>query len=315
MKGFKKKTSTTDRRTEIIKTTWKDGTTNMEMMPVAAILGAVFLWGSSFCAMRIVLEDLNPMGVLFCRYFIAFICLIPISKKIIPKTIYKGDWKILISMALFQPCLYFLFESNALTYTTSSQAGIISACLPLMVAFAARIFLFETLRIKTIIGLVLSIIGMIFLTVFQSSQPQASNPALGNMLEVGAMASACAYMILIKQLSSRYSAWTLTGFQVTAGVIFFLPGIMDVLSANPEIWQFKLIGLLTFLGAGVSLTAFALYNWGISKTDASTASIFINLIPVTAIFLGWIVLGETLNKAQSIAAAVVISGVFLSSKK
>ncbi len=287
----------------------------MEWLPVAAILGAVFFWGSSFCTMRIALENLNPMGVLFCRYFIAFICLIPISKKIIPKTIHKGDWKILISMALFQPCLYFLFESNALTLTTSSQTGIISACLPLMVAVAARIFLFETLKIKTIIGLILSITGVIFLTVFQSSQLQASNPVLGNLLEVGAMASACAYMILIKQLSSRYSAWTLTGFQVTAGVIFFLPGLMDVLSANPGIWKFKLIGLLIFLGAGVSLTAFALYNWGISKIEASTASVFINLIPVTAVFLGWMVLGETLNPAQSIAAAVVIAGVFISSRR
>jgi drug/metabolite transporter (DMT)-like permease len=315
LKGFKNKTSTTDNSTEITKPPWKDGSKSMDMLPVAAILGAVFLWGSSFCTMRIVLENLSPMGVLFCRYFIAFICLIPISKKIIPKTIHKGDWKILISMALFQPCLYFLFESNALIYTTSSQAGIISACLPLMVAVAARIFLFETLKIKTIIGLILSIIGVIFLTVFQSSQPQASNPVLGNLLEVGAMASACAYMILIKQLSSRYSAWTLTGFQVTAGMIFFLPGIIDVLSANLEIWQFKLIGLLIFLGAGVSLTAFALYNWGISKIEASTASVFINLIPVTAIFLGWIVLGETLNQAQSIATTVVIAGIFISNRK
>jgi len=136
--------------------------TNQNILPITALLCAVVLWGSSFCTMRIALEDLSPLGVMFCRYLIAFIFLIPISKKIIPKTIHKGDWKIIISMALFQPCLYFLFESNALIYTTSSQAGIISACLPVMVAFAAWFFLSEAIGVKTIIGLILSFTGVIF---------------------------------------------------------------------------------------------------------------------------------------------------------
>jgi len=129
------------------------------------------------------------------------------------------------------------------------------------------------------------------------------------------MASACAYMILVKNLSQRYNAWTITGIQVAAGLIFFSPGIINITAADPEIWQLKLIFLLLFLGAGVSLAAFALYNWGISKINVSQASVFINLIPVIAIFLGWIILGETLNLAQSIAALIVISGVLLSSQK
>ena len=288
---------------------------NKEILPVVAILGAVFLWGSSFSIMRIVLEDLSPFGVLFCRHLAGFICLLPIAKKIIPKTIHKGDWKILIAMATFQPCLYFLFESNALMYTTSSQAGIISACLPVMVAFAAWFFLSETIEAKTIIGLIFSIIGVIFLTLFQGSQSQAANPILGNMLELAAMISACGYMILVKDLSKRYSALTLAGMQVTAGLLFFTPGIINITAIPNETWQIKLICQLIFLGAGVSLTSFALYNWGVSKIDVSKASVFINLIPVIAIFLGWMLLGETLNLAQSIAAGIIIIGVFISNQK
>jgi len=136
------------------------------MLPVLSIIGAVILWGSSFSAMRILLQDLDPFAVMFCRLFIAFICIIPISRKIFPKSYQKGDWKILLPMVLFQPCLYFLFESRALTFTTSSQAGIISACLPLMVAVAAFFFLSESISKKTIIGLILSISGVILLTLF-----------------------------------------------------------------------------------------------------------------------------------------------------
>ena len=285
------------------------------ILPTLSIIGAVFLWGSSFVAMRIVLKDLHPFAVMFCRLFSALIFIIPISIKLFPKSYQKNDWKILLSMVLFQPCLYFLFESNALTFTTSSQAGVISACLPLMVAVAAWFFLSESINSKTIIGLILSICGVILLTIFQSKQVYAPHPVLGNILEVGAMFSACANLILIKKLSSNYGAWSLTGMQIIAGTIFFLPGVKYIINADPSIWTMQLIFLLLYLGICVSFLAFGLYNWGISKIKVSRASIFINLIPVTAVMLGWLILGETLNSKQMVAAIIVISGVLLSNQK
>lgn len=232
-----------------------------------------------------------------------------------PKSYQKGDWKILLPMVLFQPCLYFLFESNALTFTTSSQAGIIAACLPLMVAAAAWFFLSEQINAKIVTGLGLSIIGVVLLTIFQNQQNSASHPVLGNLLEIAAMASACANMILIKKLSSRYSTWSLTGMQVFAGIIFFSPGARYVIISDPSIWTLKLVLMLIYLGAFVSFMAFGLYNWGISKIEASKASIFINLVPVTAVLLGWMILGETLNPKQMMAAIIIIFGVFLSNHR
>jgi len=281
---------------------------------MAAILTAVLLWGSSFSAMRIVLNDLDPMAAVFLRLLIASLCLLPFAGRLIPLEWKKGDWKILGAMVLLQPCLYYLFESNALIYTTSSQAGIISACLPLMVAVAAWFFLSEAIKPKIIAGLMLSITGVVMLTLFQKEGPTAPNPVLGNLLEVGAMVSACGYMVLVKQLSSRYNTWTLTGIQVAGGTIFFLPGVQYLFTAEPGIWTLKLMLLLLFLGSCASLLAFGLYNYGISKISASRASISINLIPVTAVILGWILLGETLNFKQGIAAGVVIFGVVLSNQ-
>lgn len=288
--------------------------TTQKFLPLLAILGAVFLWGSSFSVMRILLRDLNPSAVMVCRLFIALLFILPLAGKMIPKTYQKGDWKILLPMVIFQPCLYFLFESNALILTTSSQAGIISACLPLMVAVAAWIFLSEAMNAKTVAGLILSIAGVVLLTLFQSRQANAPHPVYGNILEIFAMASGCANIILIKKLSLNYSTWSLTGMQVLAGTLFFLPGIRYVIQADPSIWTIKVILLLFYLGIGVSFFAFGLYNWGVSKVEASRASIFINLVPVTAVILGWLVLGETLNLRQMAAAGIIILGVFLSNR-
>lgn len=218
-------------------------------------------------------------------------------------------------MVLFQPCLYFTFESRALIYTTSSQAAIVSACLPLMVAVAAWIFLSEAITAKIIVGLALSIAGVILLTLFQGQGAAAPDPVLGNSLELLAMLAACGYMILVKQLSSRYNTWCLTAMQVLGGMLFFLPGILPLWSADPAIWNFKLLGLLVFLGPCVSLGAFGLYNYGIRTISVSRASICINLIPVIAILLGWIFLQETLNLKQGLAVGIVIFGVGLSNHK
>lgn len=285
------------------------------ILPVLSLLGAVFLWGSSFSAMRYLLTELSPFALMFCRVFIAFLFIIPVSRKIWPKNYQKGDWKILVPMVLFQPCLYFLFETNALTYSTSSQIGIISACLPLMVAVAARIFLAEPVNSRTVLGLVLSISGVIMLTLFQGRGSQASAPVLGNFLEILAMACACGNTILIKKLSHRYDTWSLTGMQICAGLIFFLPGAVSVLETDLSFFTPTIILMLVYLGICVSFFAFGLYNWGISKLDASRASIFINLIPVTAVILGWLFLGETLNLPQIVAGAIVIGGVAISNKR
>ena len=129
------------------------------------------------------------------------------------------------------------------------------------------------------------------------------------------MACGACNIILIKQLSNRYNTWILTAMQVIAGAIFFLPGLKGVIQADPSVWTFQTITLFVFLGSFVSLVAFGLYNYGISKVSASKASIFINLVPVTAVFLGWIALNEVLNTKQCIAAGIVIFGVFLSNNK
>jgi len=280
-------------------------------LPVVALVTAALLWGTSFSTMRTALLVLDTWSVIWLRMVIGLICILPILPRIFKGAYQKGDWKILIPTVMLQPCLYFFLESRALMLTTSSQAGIISSFNPLMVTFAAWLFLSEKITWQNWSGLFLSISGVVALTLFEGSQNNATNPILGNFLELGAMTAAAANMILIKQLSRRYNPWALTAMQLIAGTIFFLPGLKFIIQAPGDIWTFKLIMTLLFLGSCVSLGAFGLYNWGISKVRASRAASFINLIPVTAIIMGWLLLGESLNAIQCGAAGVIIAGVIL----
>jgi drug/metabolite transporter (DMT)-like permease len=129
---------------------------------------------------------------------------------------------------------------------------------------------------------------------------------------VAAMGCAAANMVLVKQLTSRYNPWALTAMQVAAGSVFFLPGLRIFFEIGDIRLSWPLVLSILFLGGCVSLGAFGMYNWAMSRISASKAAAFINLVPVVAVILGWGLLGESLNRLQIMAAAAVIGGVWLS---
>jgi drug/metabolite transporter (DMT)-like permease len=282
------------------------------ILPVMALLAAAVLWGGSFAAMRMSVQAMSPWSVMWLRMVIALAVILPFAGRLKTRAYRPGDWRLLVPMVLLQPCLYFSLESNALTFTTSSQAGVISASVPLMVAVGAWLMLAESLAKRTLIGLALSVGGVAVLSLSGGSTDTASNPLLGNLMELGAMASAAANIIMVKRLSDRYNPWLLTALQVMAGALFFTPGLVLLIRQPGVEWTPSLLFSIIFLGAMVTLGAFGLYNWGMSRVPASTASAFINLVPVTAVAIGWTVMGEVLSGVQCAAAAAVIIGVAIS---
>ncbi len=284
-----------------------------EAPPTLAILGAVLLWGSSFPAMKAALQYLDPWTVMWMRLTFGSIALLPALNKLMPRKATRADWKLLAPLALLQPCLYFLLESYALKYTTSAQAGIIAATLPIMVAVGARFFLAETTTLRAYAGLLVSVLGVVWLTLAGSPSVNAPHPVLGNILEFGAMACASGYMLLVKRLSDRFGPWTLTALQTMVGAVFFLPGLWRLMADVP-IGFTAALPVVIYLGTFVTLGAFGLYNIGISRIPASRASAFINLVPVVAVFFAWAFLDETLSPVQGLAAMCIFLGVWITQR-
>lgn len=284
------------------------------LLPRLAVLGAVVLWGASFSTMRIALEDLHPWSVMWLRMVIALACILPLYRTVSLSAYRRGDWKLLLPAVIFQPCLYFWLESAALGLTTSAQAGIISASVPLLVAVAAWMILKEPLSVRVTAGLLLSLAGVAVLTLGGQATESAPSPLLGNSMEFLAMVCAAANMILIRILGRRYDAWTLTVMQVVTGTLFFSPGLAYMADLPSGTFDLQLVLILVFLGAGVTLGAFSLYNWAITRMPASTASAHINLIPVVAVGCGFAFLGETMNPLQMAAACVVLFSVLMTQK-
>lgn len=273
--------------------------------------GAVLFWGTSFAATKTALDGFSPMTVIWLRMAVASLAFAPFWRRIERPRYRRGDWKLLLFAAVCMPCVYYTCEGYAVRFTTSSQAGVVSAMVPLLVAAGAWMFLHEKTTKRAGIAIALSLVGVAMLSFGGTAQASAPNPVLGNMLELLAMVSAASSMLTIKHLADRYSPWLLTGAQAAVGVLFFLPG---ALASNPSTWVSASAAAwasIAYLGVAVSLGAFGLYNTAQTRMPASRAALSINLVPAVAMLTGWLVRGEVLTLVQLAACALIVGAVVL----
>ncbi len=272
---------------------------------------AMALWGSSFIALKLAFSEIPPMWVIFGRMGLGSLVFLAAWRWRGRIEYRAGDWKYLLGLAACEPCLYFIFEALALQRTSASQAGMITALLPLLVAVGAYLTLRERITRTTLAGFLLAVAGAVWLSLAGEADVHAPAPLLGNFFEFLAMLCATGYTLLLKHLSSRYSAFILTALQAFVGSLFFLP--LAWLSADlPSAVSAQGWGAVVYLGIVVTVGAYGMYNFGVSRLPASQASGFTNLIPVFTLLLAALFLGERLNAWQLVAVGLVFIGVGLS---
>ena len=277
-----------------------------------ALLAAMVLWGSSFVAMKYAFAYFSPMIVIFGRMAVATLCFLPFAPAFSRLPFTRAHILPLAAMGFCEPCMYFLFEAAALQRTTASQASMITTMLPLLVALTSGLFLGERITRRTIAGFFVAAVGALWLSVAGSASEQAPNPLLGNLFEFLAMVSATGYIILMKQLSRTLPPLFLTAMQAFIGTLFYAPLLLLPAVRFPESMPMPAVLSVLYLGTFVTIGAYGLYNFGVSRVPANQAAAFINLIPALTLIFGFFLLGERLSGWQLLACLLVFGGVFLS---
>lgn len=272
---------------------------------------AMALWGSSFIALKLAFAELPPLWVIFARMALGSLVFLLAWRWRGQLEYRAGDWKYLLGLAACEPCLYFIFEALALQNTSASQAGMITALLPLLVAVGAFMFLRERITRTTLAGFLLAVAGAVWLSVGGEADVHAPAPLLGNFYELLAMLCAMGYTLTLKFLSARYSAFLLTAMQAFVGAVFFLP-VAAWSAPLPTSISALGLGAVLYLGVVITVGAYGLYNFAVSRLPASQASGFVNLIPVFTLVFAALLLGERLAGQQIFGAALVFVGVGLS---
>lgn len=116
----------------------------MNKSAYAAALLYAFIIGFSFFFVKLALTAANPVDILAHRFTVAFLAaLFPLLLGWVKIGISMKDALKVLPLALFYPVMFFAFQVFGLVYTSSSEAGIIQAAIPIFTMIFAAYFLNE----------------------------------------------------------------------------------------------------------------------------------------------------------------------------
>ncbi|NRT24293.1 drug/metabolite transporter (DMT)-like permease [Clostridium beijerinckii] len=206
--------------------------------------------------------------------------------------------------------LYFAIENIGVSMTSSSNSALIVASFPAVTTLLEFFIYHSKPNVKKILGIILAIIGVAVLT--QINVDGNSKSMLGNIILIGAGVVWAFYNFITRDLTNKYSAMTLTYYQMLAGFIFFLPFVI----IEGKTWRMPTMtsaSALIYLSVGCSIVAFLLYNLGLRKLSASISVSLMNLVPVLGLIFSILILHESVSTVQILGGIIVIIGVILSS--
>lgn len=277
--------------------------TNLSDISATAI--APVIWGSTYLVTTEFLPGFSPMAVAMLRALPAGLLLMMIVREL-PTGIWWLRAFVLgaLNIAIFLSMLFV-----AAYRLPGGVAGTVLSAQPLIVVFLASFLLSSPVRASTIIGALVGMGGVALLVLTPSAAPDA----IGIVAGLAGATSMALGSILARKWRSPVSPLTFTAWQLTAGGLLLLPVVLLAGAPIPVPTISNLLGL-AWLGLIGAAFTYALWFRGIGRLSPSVVSSLLFLSPLTAVLLGWGVLGQTLTLLQFAGIALVIGSIWLSQR-
>lgn len=271
----------------------------VETMPLKTygkLLLTMALWGGTFIAGRLVVLDMGPFVAAFCRFAVATVSLVGLTCAVegsLPRPP-RHLWLSLGLLGLTGIFAYNVFFFSGLQTVEAGRAALIIALNPMAIALGSVIFLREPLSRSKLLGIGLSLVGAAFV-ISGGDLPGLLRGDIGRgeILILGCVLSWMSYTLLGKAVMRELSPFAATTYACGAGALLLLgPALATGLGAaitasSPTTW----LGI-AYLGILGSAVGFSWYYDGLRQLGPARAGVFINLVPVFAIVMAALVLGE-----------------------
>ena len=279
------------------------------------------LWGGSFFFNGVVLKELPPLTVVLLRVALAAMILLPVLRAYqIRFPVGLSGWKPFFAIALLNNVLPFSLIVMGQTYIPSGLASILNATTPLFTVLVMAAAGDEKLHARRVVGVVTGLIGVIVLRGQDVHGQDLHGQAPGFQSGEGVGILLCLAAAFSYGLSALYARRKLSNSPPLATATFQLMAsglMMTIVAAVFERpWQLPMPGVTTWLamiGLSALSTALAyIVFFQVLRRSGSTNVMLVTLlVPVTAILLGYLVLGESISLREIIGALVIGSALLL----
>ncbi len=288
------------------------------MLVYLQLVGSVFFWGATWISGRVLAQDMGPFSAAVLRFSTASVFLLgwawyqqgsfpKLPRKEIPSVALLG---------LTGVFLYNFFFFTGLKTVPAGRAALIIASVPIIICIISALFLGEKMTLQKIGGVLLSLSGAsVVLAGGNPARLFSGGMSHGDLMIIGCVGSWAAYSIIGSRVMKRVNPLMAVTWSCVIGCLaLIIPALTHGLLA--DITKASLIdwGNILFLGVIATGVAFTWYYSGIRAIGPAKAGIFINLVPVFAIIMGYFLLNEPVSTALIGGGAMVISGVYLTNR-
>ena len=289
-----------------------------KILIILAFFSIYGIWGSTYLLNKIAVTEIPAFSLAALRFLIAGVLILLIAK-ILKKPLQISKKQFL--NATIAGFLFLVYGNGvfvwALNYIDSSFAALLASTQPLFVLILMRLIDGKKMQVKSIIGVVLGMIGM-YLLVSQQGISTKEGSLLAIFVMFTCVLSWSYGSIFVSKADLPKNFFVSTGYQmISAGVLLLTISFgLQETWLLPTNWSFEaqlsVVGLILF-GGIVAFTSFNFLLKNVSPEKVATSA-YVN--PIVAMILGWYVLDEQLSTQSIIASIVLLTGVyFITSRK
>lgn len=285
----------------------------------AHIAGIAFsvIFGFTFMFSKTALDYVSPIGLIAYRFLTAFLVFEAIRRlKVITVRFERAHLRDLLMVALMQPVLYFLLETFGLNLTTSAEAGMMIALIPIFTTILGSLILRERPKWVQVPFILMSVGGIVLIQLFKMGSG-LDMQFLGFLLLFGAVISAALYNIASRKASTNLRPHELTYFMMLVGALVFnvIYAVQLLLGDGvatfvTNLYHIELVLPILYLGTIASLGGFFLVNYALSRLEAHVISVYANFATIVAVTAGAVFLNEALEFYHYIGGAMIVIGVY-----
>lgn len=277
---------------------------------------AMIIVGSSVVFGRIITQAFPVFLASGMRFALASAVLVPLllSPSRRPNRPTRRDLLILVAMAFCGQFMFTVLLLLGLRLTSGMEAGLITSTTPAAMALVALVLLKERLSLRTLIGVLLALAGVLVLNGLLSLPEAEPRPGRiwGNLMICGAVLGEAVFLLLRKSLSPALSDLALTAALALLGFLMFLPLALyqaagfDFQGVGAMEW-----GAILYFGLVFTVAAYLFWFSGVARVSGSTAGAFTALMPVSAVVLSGIFLGERFTWVHGLGGVLILTAIGL----
>ncbi len=225
----------------------------------------------------------------------------------------KQDFLGVVAIGCLGLGLFHILFPIGIDQTSAPLGGILMATMPIHVVILSLVFRLERPDWKSLFGVLLTIVGLILITL-ASHQPEAATQSTlkGILFIVIAEFGYAINTTFLRPYMKRYPPLQVTGLAMAVSVIIYLAVYFPHLKSL-VISEIQPIGWVCILYSGLIafLLANILWNYAIKNIGSTKVSVYGNLPPVIVIILSAIIFNDMLNALQMVGAIIILTGVVL----